>query len=299
LAYHVLEGVVMSGAVPTEKTLVDTFLNCTNLGPDMGGCPDMSEMPLVYLDGAFQKIAVMADGTGGVMVGPAQVTEADQMDTDMNWVVHIVDQVLAPPAGIIDVATAAGYTSVLELAIYLNLVETVLSLTSVTAFLPTNDAFATLLAPWGGSWADFDNSTLTSILLYHLVPVPTYSAAVAGNQLNDVPTALPGQTLDIDGTSLTISTTSGGSAMLVADDLDLLMNAGVIHGIDAVMLPANITLPEVPSSSPSPSPGSSASVSVAASASPSESPTDLSAAPGTLVPSGVALLLATLIAMIM
>ncbi len=111
----------------------------------------------------------------------------------------------------------------------------------VTIFAPTNAAFAKLpkeqvefLTSAAGK------ATLQTILKHHIVAQPLESSAVLERRRL---TALSGQSLDIDPAALTID-----SAHLVATDVTF--DGGLVHVIDAVMVPELRTIEEVVTAEP-------------------------------------------------
>lgn len=139
------------------------------------------------------------------------------------------------PAGetIVDVASAAGtFTTLLAAAEAAGLVETLSGDGTFTVFAPTDDAFAAL--PEGtveGLLADPD--ALREILLYHVLPIEVPSSAVSPGF---VATAADGLAAVIhldDAGALSIN-----GAAIVTTDVEA--SNGVIHVIDAVILPATI-----------------------------------------------------------
>jgi uncharacterized surface protein with fasciclin (FAS1) repeats len=104
-----------------------------------------------------------------------------------------------------------------------------------TVFAPTNEAFAALPAGTVDTLLKPENKQeLAAILTYHVVPARVMAADVA-----------PGTVTTVNGGDLTVST-DGGNVMLTdargnqatVVKTDILGSNGVIHVIDAVLLPA-------------------------------------------------------------
>jgi transforming growth factor-beta-induced protein len=119
----------------------------------------------------------------------------------------------------------------------------------VTLFAPTDTAFAALQAALGeDAWNALlaDPATLTNVLLYHLLEGKVYSSDLPapGNSIV-VPTLL-GQDLLIEVTSDGVLI--NGVAMVIQTDIDACN--GVIHVIDAVLVPET----EAPTPTPTPTP---------------------------------------------
>jgi len=133
---------------------------------------------------------------------------------------------------IIDTAVAAGSFKTLAAALTAaNLVGTLKGAGPFTVFAPTDEAFAKL--PAGTVEALLaDIPKLTAILTYHVV---------AGTVMASDVVTMDGQSAKtVNGASLKISTTGGvklnGSTSVVKTDIAC--TNGVIHVIDAVLLPA-------------------------------------------------------------
>ncbi|HJK89759.1 MAG TPA: fasciclin domain-containing protein [Polyangiaceae bacterium LLY-WYZ-15_(1-7)] len=175
-------------------------------------------------------LTLVFDTSDGVVVNDASVVMADVEAS--NGVIHVIDTVLLPP----DIPTMAGYAGLSSLAGALGdaeLVEALQAEGPFTVFAPTNDAFGELEAvPTGDA--------LASVLLYHVVSgtiaaedIPTDGAAFVdtlsenegGNGITLVATAAGG------------SATINGAGVAVAD---VKCTNGVVHVIDAVLLPPNI-----------------------------------------------------------
>ncbi|HNC12312.1 MAG TPA: fasciclin domain-containing protein, partial [Cyclobacteriaceae bacterium] len=175
--------------------------------------------------------------------------------------IHIIDAVLTPPAGdIIAVATSAANApnfGILAAALTkADLITTLQGSGPFTVFAPTDDAFLTLLR----SAAFFNNpdlteaqvieyintstssstplslTTLTQVLLYHVVPASGYSINLSNNQvLTTVKTDAP-KTVTIGiGSSVTVDGSASDPSTVTAANISA--TNGVIHVIDKVLLP--------------------------------------------------------------
>ena len=139
----------------------------------------------------------------------------------------------APAAAtdIVDTAVSAGSFNTLVAAVQAaGLESTLRSDGPFTVFAPTDEAFANLPAGTVETLLQPENrDQLVSILTYHVVPGKVYSKSLAGKQLEA--TTVQGTTVAIDGTD----GVSVDNANVVAADIKT--SNGVIHVIDAVMLP--------------------------------------------------------------
>lgn len=133
---------------------------------------------------------------------------------------------------IVDVASANSDFSTLVAAVAAaDLVETLSSEGPFTVFAPTNEAFAALPAGVLDALLLPENkATLVKILTYHVVSGAVYAADVAD-----------GAVATVEGQSITLSTKDGVSVnnakVVIAD---VMADNGVIHAIDAVILPKDV-----------------------------------------------------------
>jgi transforming growth factor-beta-induced protein len=206
LLYHVVEGKVMAADV-TGLTNAATLL-----GKD---------------------IAIKVD-MGSVYINDAKVIITD-IETS-NGVIHVIDAVLLPSdeeaQTIVEIAVADERFSTLVAALTAaELVETLSGEGLFTVFAPTNDAFAALPAGTVENLLLPENKqALTDILLYHVVSGKVMAADVVS--LTSATTVL--------GKDLTITVRDGKVFLNDAVEViitDIEASNGVIHVIDAVLLP--------------------------------------------------------------
>lgn len=138
----------------------------------------------------------------------------------------------APPSSdIVETAAAAGtFTTLLAAAEAAGLVDVLKSEGPFTVFAPTDDAFAALPAGTVESLLQ-DPEALASILTYHVVAGRVTAAQVVNLT----------EAVTLNGQSVSIMV-HGGSVMVddanvVATDIEA--SNGIIHVIDAVILPSN------------------------------------------------------------
>lgn len=133
---------------------------------------------------------------------------------------------------IVDVASSTeGFSTLVAAVGAADLVDTLNSEGPFTVFAPTDDAFAAL--PPGVLDALLlpeNKETLTKILTYHVVP-----GAVMAADVTD------GDVATVEGQTVTLSTADGvtinGATVIQAD---VVADNGVIHVIDAVILPPDV-----------------------------------------------------------
>jgi uncharacterized surface protein with fasciclin (FAS1) repeats len=202
---------------------------------------------LATLDGK-QKLTVSLANDSVTIKGAnsAKVIKADIMAT--NGVVHEVDAVLipenfkAPQCGSGNIAETAVATKSLSTLVAAlgaaNLTDTFTGDTVYTVFAPTNDAFDKLGDVVTCLLKPENKDALVEILTYHVV---------AGYDLaSDITDGLKVETLEkekltfkLDNKTVLIETTSGGSANVTMPNV--YATNGVVHVIDAVLLPKDFT----------------------------------------------------------
>jgi transforming growth factor-beta-induced protein len=215
LLYHVVPGKVMAADVAgLDGQSAETALEgkSVDIKVDMGN---------VYLNEDVQVIITDIEASNGV--------------------IHVIDAVLLPPSDeamseqmdIVDTAVADGRFTTLVAAVQAaGLVDTLKSEGPFTVFAPTDDAFAAL--PEGTIDALLaDIPALTDILLYHVVPGKVMAADVVTLDGQSAETALEGQSISIkiDGDKVILN----DSVNVIITDIET--SNGVIHVIDAVLLP--------------------------------------------------------------
>ncbi|MEX1019901.1 MAG: fasciclin domain-containing protein [Litorilinea sp.] len=162
---------------------------------------------------------------------PAEEAADDMADDEMADDEMADDEAAAESMDIVDTAIAAGDFETLVAAVSAaGLVDALKGEGPFTVFAPTDDAFAALPEGTVETLLEDPTGDLTQILLYHVVP----GAVMAG----DVSDGLEAETLQggmvafsIDGEMVMIN-----EAHIVATDI--VASNGVIHVIDAVILPA-------------------------------------------------------------
>ena len=133
---------------------------------------------------------------------------------------------------IVDVAVAAGnFTTLVAAVTAADLVETLSGTGPFTVFAPTDEAFAALPAGVLDALLLPENKALLAqILTYHVV-----SGMVMAADVTD------GDVATVEGQTIKLSTTEGvtvNGALVVA--ADVMASNGVIHAIDAVILPPGV-----------------------------------------------------------
>jgi|GEM_PF-18472 len=165
----------------------------------------------------------------------AKINDSNIIDTDIiasNGVIHVIDMVLNPPMNIVEIASSNPDFSILvEAVVKADLVHALAGDDDLTVFAPTNDAFIKLLEATEGvsSLDDLSVEQITDILLYHVIGGTVYS-----NQLED------GQMAEtLNGRLVTFTVNDEGIKVNDSNiaPADIIASNGVIHVIDAVLLP--------------------------------------------------------------
>jgi transforming growth factor-beta-induced protein len=190
-------------------------------------------MTLTTLQGGTLDVSISGST---VMINDAAVTAAD-IGAD-NGVIHVIDKVLVPILDIVDTAIVAGSFDTLVTALQLTGLDGALKVSGpFTVFAPTDDAFAAL-----------DPDTLAFLLdnLGKLAEILTYHVVSGEYMSGDVVAAGTLETLQ--GSNLIVTTNAGvwidGAEIVV---VDIECSNGVIHVIDAVMIPPPpFVIPEIP-----------------------------------------------------
>lgn len=215
LLYHVLSAKVASSAVATGYAATNA-------------------------DGAAgSKLSLWIEKTGSAVKldNRSNVTSVDISAS--NGVIHVIDKVLLPN----DVVGAAmanpNFSILVQAVVKAGLADALKGLDGATLFAPTNDAFAALLTELGfSSLDDVPVSTLTNILLYHVVAAPVKAADVATGYAASLASGA-------DNAKVSLYLEKSGSAVKIDNranvkTADVISSNVVIHAIDKVLLPNKI-----------------------------------------------------------
>jgi transforming growth factor-beta-induced protein len=219
LAYHVLDGTVMSGDLPEGSAAIESLGGEFYLSNNSSG---------VFINGTSEVTAVDIEGSNGV--------------------VHVIDRVIIPPSETIaDIAvglstsTEPQFTQLVAALVRTSgQAEDLLAAVSdedanLTVFAPTDEAFEALYDALGVDGVnEIPLATLTAVLKHHVV-----GARVFSTDLTDGSVSTLNGNVTIDASEGTITDGSGAEANLSANAalLNVLATNGVIHTIDKVLLP--------------------------------------------------------------
>ena len=238
LLYHVVAGRIGSADVVAALESAEA--------DDMGHV----SLPVVTLSGQALDIAGTASDEGldlgaGITVDQANLV-LDMVDIQAsNGVIHVIDAVMVPELRTIaDIVVELAGVEEPEFATLLTAVgaadPAILELladprTAVTVFAPVDAAFASVD---GLEDIVADTELLTTILQYHVYPGTVYSFQLGGlvNEMGHAAIAMA------NGSEATITVSDMGvmidGANIVLDLVDIEASNGVIHVIDAVIVPA-------------------------------------------------------------
>ena len=219
LTYHVIDGTVLAAGLPTTTAAAPATQ------PTLGGD--------IYISNRGNDAGVFINGS-------TQVTMTNIERN--NGVVHVINQTLVPASmSIAGVATDLGFSKLVEALTEAGLAQTFVDPGNFTVFAPTNAAFDALYGVLGVTTPDqIDDATLDAVLKYHVIN----GARVFSTDLEDAlaPATLQGATLTINvsgnGVSITDNDPESADANVVATDV--LATNGVVHAIDAVILPVDV-----------------------------------------------------------
>ena len=194
----------------------------------------LSENLLVTAEGNF---ALAYAGEEGAFINDAQIVATDIEAS--NGVIHVIDAVILPPSyesaaeqSIVDIAVADGRFGTLVTAVTeAGLAETLAGEGPFTVFAPTDEAFAAAFEGLGISAEELlaDKELLTDILLYHVALDGQKAEMVTGRE------SLPMLNGDLAGIELRDGGAFIAGSQIVVTDIEA--SNGVIHVIDAVMVP--------------------------------------------------------------
>ena len=221
LLYHVIDGAVKAETVVTLESAT-------------------------ALNGAV----IAIDATDGVVLNESvNVVATDIVAT--NGVIHVIDAVLLPPAeeameeeammeedammeeptmSITEIAVADGsFTTLVAALDAAGLVETLSGEGAFTVFAPTDEAFAALPEGTVDALLEDPDGALTDILLYHVIDGAVKAETVV---TLESATTLNGADVAIDASDGVVLNESVNVVVT-----DIVATNGVIHVIDAVLLP--------------------------------------------------------------
>ncbi len=174
----------------------------------------------------------------GIFINDAQVILAD-IEAE-NGVVHVIDAVLLPPRRtVVDVIVESDVHNTLETAVIAaELADDLSGDGPFTVFAPTDAAFDALPTGTVNALLQDPTGDLASILLYHVIG----GASILSSDLTDGQTAMT-----LNGADINVTVNADGvfinDAQVTVADIET--DNGVVHVIDAVLLPRPITVMDI------------------------------------------------------
>lgn len=215
LTYHLIDGVVMSTDLPATDIAAPVAVQA--VGGDL------------YLSNK---------GAGAYLNGNTMITAVDIQET--NGVVHVIDRTLVPPSqDIVSIAIAAGFNKLAEALTEAGLVSALQGDGPFTVFAPTDAAFDALYTALEVNGPEeIDDALLSSVLLYHVAELKAFSTDLSNGLSVSTMASKATFDINIDGAAVSITDGSGNSNINITD-VNVLGTNGVIHIVDAVLLPAS------------------------------------------------------------
>merc|ERR1712032_1306042 len=211
LNYHVINGTVYASNITQTPIFAPTYLNSSMYSNVTGG--QVVE-------------ARREDGEVQFVSGLKQVSTVAQPNVNYtNGVVHIIDDVLMIPGNLTSTAQNANLTAFLGAAVNASVASTLLGAEDLTIFAPSNAAFQDI----GSLVGNLTMDQLANILSYHVIEgTVAYSSDLSNTSL----TTLQGDDVEI--------TIANGAVMVnnaTVTNANILFAGGVIHVIDQVLNP--------------------------------------------------------------
>jgi uncharacterized surface protein with fasciclin (FAS1) repeats len=235
-------GTTLGAALADPSGLLTEVLSYHVLGQSQDAAALLAAGEATTLLG--ENVTISLDETGNVLINNSVVTIANIEAS--NGIVHVIDAVLLPPVPptIAEIAVATPELSTLVAALTAATDSGPIDFLGVasdpnadlTVFAPTNDAFAALGDTLGAALAD-PSGLLTDVLSYHVLG----ESQAAADLLS------AGQATTLLGQDVTIEIRDDGNVYINDSQVviaDIEASNGIVHVIDAVLLPA--AAPESP-----------------------------------------------------
>jgi len=216
LAYHILSGTFTANniAVEPSHSVGRTFLNGS----------------LVQLEGnEAQVLALERTNTTLFVCNQPDQTPILESNIYQNLVVHTIGNVLIIPGPLNTLLGLSNFSSLASVAG--PVVPALTSAHGITIFAPSNDAFTAAQSSLAGA----NSTTVTNVLGNHIIN----GTSVYSSQFGDgTHTSASGEKFSFTTNGTGTYVTSGGSTARVITS-DILVQNGVVHSIDAVLLNTN------------------------------------------------------------
>jgi uncharacterized surface protein with fasciclin (FAS1) repeats len=192
-------------------------------------------------DFPFKIGANVADGAVTISSGLLQSSTVTASIEITAGIIHQVDQVLIPPQSISATAGEAELTDLTRALVSQDFLATLEGLEDITVFAPTNEAFDALSEFAAEAGVELTDAVVSAVLALHVVKGVFDSTDIIAAGSAEVITALNGlgAKVSIVNGGVRVTATGNFAAVVVAD---VLVANGVVHVIDAVLLPNLATL---------------------------------------------------------
>jgi uncharacterized surface protein with fasciclin (FAS1) repeats/subtilisin-like proprotein convertase family protein len=237
-AFNLLDPAVVAALVADPQgALTNVLLYHVVAGQALS--TDLSDgQVIVTLNGQSVTVTI---NNGNVFINNAQVIVADILAD--NGVVHVIDAVLVPadepePTTVWDIIVDSDVHNTLESLVLLAGLDGALQGPGpLTVFAPTDAAFNLLDPAVVAALVADPQGALTNVLLYHVVAGQALSTDLSDGQV----------IVTLNGQSVTVTISNGNvfinnAQVIVAD---ILADNGVVHVIDAVLVPADEPMTEI------------------------------------------------------
>lgn len=216
LRYHVINGTVYASNITESPLFPSTYLNDSTYSNVTGG----QVVQAVMNDD--DEVEIVSGLKTRSMVSQANVNYT-------NGVVHIIDQVLDIPGNLTSTLVNANLTALYGAVANASLASTLAGSEDLTIFAPSNAAFQDI----SSALANASMDDLASILQYHVVEgTVAYSSELSNTSL---------QTLGGENVTITIEDGNVFVNSAQVQNADIFFAGGVIHVIDQVLNPNNMT----------------------------------------------------------
>lgn len=180
-------------------------------------------------------IITTVTGFDEVFINQSPVTAGLTDVQAANGILHSLDQVLFPGNTLVDLAIQSGYTTLATALIAAELVPALVDPASdLTVFAPTNAAFEALDPALLADLLADPTGDLRDILLFHVLGMNLPSSDITDGLIASTLLASDDVTFTFEGTNILIEESTITNTDLMADN-------GIIHEINAVMIPEELT----------------------------------------------------------
>jgi len=233
-AFATLDPVILQAALDDPSGLLTEVLTYHVLSGDIRSSDLSDGQVAMTVNG--KDVTITIDG-GNVFVNDAQITVVDLVAD--NGVVHVIDAVLLPPTRtVVDIIVESPDHNTLETAVLAAELQGTLSGDGpFTVFAPTDDAFAALDPATLQAALDDPSGLLTQVLTYHVLGGDIRSTDLTDGQV----------VTTVNGKDVTITFDNGNVFVNNAQItmVDIVADNGVVHVINAVLLPPNRTVVDI------------------------------------------------------